>query len=180
MTKEETITILKILKTSYPRFYADMSKDEMLNTINLWHEMFEHENPVLVATAVKDLINSFKWPPTIADVKERMYKLTETEKETPVEVWNAIKKAIRNSSYNSFEEFEKLPEMAKKFVGSPNQLKEWATSTDYNDGVVKGQFFKQYEILEQRKKDNKLMLPQTREIIKNLLVETDFDKKLLG
>lgn len=180
MNKDQVIAILKILKTSYPKFYSDMSKEDMLNTIDLWSEMFAHENPALVVAAVKNLINTFKWPPTIADVKDEMYKLTQTETETPVEMWNKIKAAMSRASYYAQEEFEKLPEVAKKFVGSPNQLREWALSVDYNDGVTKGQFFKQYEILKQREKDNKLMLPSTQKLIKNLLNDTSFSQKLLS
>ena len=178
MTREEIIVILKVLKTAYPKFYTDMSKEEMLNTIDLWSEMFAHEDARLVTVAVKNLINTFKWVPTIADIKEEMHKLTEKDKETPIELWNAIKKAIRNSSYNSYEEFQKLPELAQKFVGSPNQLREWALSTDYNDGVVKGQFLKQIEILEKREKDNKLMLPQVKNIIEQLTSNMDATKLL--
>jgi hypothetical protein len=168
MNKDQVIAILKILKTSYPKFYSDMTKEDMLNTIDLWTEMFAHENPALVVAAVKNLINTFKWPPTIADVKDEMYKLTQTETETPVEMWNKIKAAMSRASYYAQEEFDKLPEVAKKFVGSPNQLREWALSIDYNDGVTKGQFFKQYEILKKREKDNMLMLPEVRNITKQL------------
>lgn len=180
MTRDEIVVILGTLKTAYPKFYSEMSKQEMFNTIDLWTEMFAHEKTELVVAAVKNLINTFKWPPTIADVKEEMYKLIEHEKETPIELWNMIKKAIRNSGYNSYEEFQKLPEVAQKFVGSPNQLREWALSVDYNDGVVKGQFFKQIEIIQKREKDNKLMLPQVKEIVQNLLSSVDNEQKLLS
>lgn len=168
MNREQTIAILKVLKVAYPRFYAEMSKKEAEDTINLWQEMFSHDNPALVTAAVKDLVNSFKFPPTIADVKDKMYELTKTDTETPVELWNAIKKAMRNSTYNAVEEFERLPEIAKKFVGSPNQLREWAISDDYNDGVIKGQFFKQVEIIKQRDKDNSMMLPEVRNLVQQL------------
>lgn len=170
MDREQAIKILKILKTAYPKFYADMNKQEAEDTINLWIDMFKHENVNLVLLAVKNLINTFKWPPTIADVKEEMYKLTEQEKQTPVEIWNLIKAAIRNSGYYSYEEFNKLPEIAQKFVGSPNQLKEWALATDYNDGVIKGQFLKQFEILQKREKEEKMMLPEVRDLVKQLTV----------
>lgn len=180
MSRDEIVAILGTLKTAYPKFYAEMTKQEMFNTIDLWTEMFAHENPALVVAAVKNLINTFKWPPTIADIKEEMYKLTETKDETPIELWNTIKGAIRNSAYNSYEEFQKLPEVAKKFVGSPNQLREWAISTDYNDSVVKGQFFKQIEILQKREKDSKLMLPQVRDIVQTLISSVDNEQKLLG
>jgi hypothetical protein len=178
MTKDEVTLILGTLKTAYPKFYAEMSKQEMYSTIDLWSEMFAHERTDLVVAAVKNLINTFKWPPTIADIKEEMYKLTETNSETPTELWNMVKKAIRNSSYNSYEEFQKLPEVAKKFVGSPNQLREWAIGTDYNDSVVKGQFFKQIEIIQKREKDSKLMLPQVKNYIEQLTSNMDATKLL--
>lgn len=168
MNRDQVVAILGTLKTAYPRFYAEMSKQEMYNTIDLWTEMFKSDNPVHVTAAVKNLIVSFKFPPTIADIKDEMYKLTKTEEQTPIEQWNAIKKAMRNSTYNAAEEFERLPEIAKKFVGSPNQLREWAISDDYNDGVVKGQFFKQVEIIKQREKDNTMMLPEVRNLVQQL------------
>ena len=176
MDREQAIKVLKILKTAYPKFYADMDKQAAEDTINLWIDMFKHENINLVIVAVKNLINTFKFPPTIADVKEEMYKLTEQEKQTPVEVWNLIKGAIRNSSYNSYEEFNRLPEIAQKFVGSPNQLKEWAIATDYNDGVVKGQFLKQYEILQKRDKETKMMLPEVKELVMQLVQNTEIKR----
>jgi len=179
MNREQAIMVLKILKTAYPRFYADMNKQEAEDTINLWLDMFKHENPQLVLGAVKNLINSFKFPPTIADIKEEMYKLTTVEKQTPAELWNVLKSAIRRSGYYSYEEFEKLPEVVQKFVGSPNQLKEWALATDFNDGVVKGQFFKQIEILEKREKEEKMMLPELKEIVQ-MLGNTETVKRLGG
>lgn len=168
MNREQVIAILGTLKTAYPRFYADMTKQTMLETIDLWTEMFKDDNPMLVTVAVKNLITSFKFPPTIADVKDKMYELSKTETETPIEIWNAIKKAIRNSAYNAATEFEALPEPAKKFVGSPAQLKEWAISSDYNDGVIKGQFLKQVEIIKERDKSLALMPAEARATIQML------------
>lgn len=178
MTKNDVVKIFIVLRTAYPNFYRDMKKEDLEATMNLWAEMFGHENPALVTEAVKSLINTFKFPPTIADIKEEMYKLTETKNETPIELWNCIKKAIRNSSYNSYDEFQKLPEAAKTFVGSPNQLREWALSVDYNDGVVKGQFLKQIEVIQKREKDNKLMLPSTKKFIEQLTSNMDATKLL--
>lgn len=178
MIKNDVVKIFIVLRTAYPNFYKDMKKEDLEATIDLWTEMFAHENPVLVTAAVKNLINTFKWPPTIADVKDEMYKLTTTESESPMDLWNLIKKAIRNSGYNSYEEFQKLPESAKKFVGSPNQLKEWALDIDYNDSVVKGQFLKQIEIIQKREKDSKLMLPEVKDIVQQLSSNMDATKLL--
>lgn len=180
MDREQIIAILKVLKTAYPKFYAEMTKEEMLNTIDLWTEMFSHENPAIVTAAVKNLINSFKWPPTIADIKEEMYKLTDTREESPIEMWNVIQKAIQRSTYYAHEEFEKLPEIAQKFVGSPRQLRDWAVAEDFNEGVEKSLFLKQYEVLVKREKDSKLMLPSTKKLIQKLLDNVDPNQNLLN
>lgn len=178
MDREQAIVVLKILKTAYPRFYADLTKDEAENTVALWIDMFKHEDPNLVVLAVKELINTLKYPPAIADVKEKMYSITNMETETPIEVWNTIRKAIRNSGYHSYEEYQKLPEKAKKFVGSPNQLREWALSTDFNESVLRGQFLKQYEVIEKREKENKMMLPEVRTLMTQFLEGSDVQKLL--
>ena len=176
MEREDVIKILNILKTAYPSSYKDMTKVEAENTINLWLDMFQHENVQLVLAATKNLINTFKWTPTIADIKEEMYKITNREEETPVDVWNKIRKAIRNSAYNSYDEFQKLPDKAKRFVGSPNQLKEWAISENFIESVVKGQFLKQYEILEKRQKEEKMMLPEVK--VLTMQIGQDINKLL--
>ena len=176
MEREDVIKILNILKTAYPSSYKDMTKVEAENTINLWLDMFQHENVQLVLAATKNLINTFKWTPTIADIKEEMYKITNREEETSVDVWNKIRKAIRNSAYNSYDEFQKLPDKAKRFVGSPNQLKEWAISENFIESVVKGQFLKQYEILEKRQKEEKMMLPEVK--VLTMQIGQDINKLL--
>lgn len=164
MTRDETVIILGILKTSYPNFYKDMSKDEMYNTINLWNEMFEDDDVNIVKVAIKELIQTLKFPPAIADIKQKMYDLTNREN-LPTDLWASLKKAIGNSAYHSEEEFEKLPMECKMFIKNPRQLKELSQNdSNINDTVVKGQFFKQIEIIQKRIKEDKLMLPETKKI----------------
>lgn len=164
MTRDETVIILGILKTSYPNFYKDMSKDEMYNTISLWNEMFEDDDVNIVKVAIKELIQTLKFPPAIADIKQKMYDLTNREN-LPTDLWASLKKAIGNSAYHSEEEFEKLPMECKMFIKNPRQLKELSQNdSNINDTVVKGQFFKQIEIIQKRIKEDKQMLPETKKI----------------
>lgn len=168
MNREQAIVILKILKTAYPRFYANITKQEAEDMIGLWVDMFKAENPDLVITAVKDLINTFQFPPTIADVKNAMYKLTNNTA-SPLELWNELDKATRNCLYKEREVFESLSEPVKRFLGSPAQLRELALG-DKNtfQTVTKGQFLKQIEIIQQREKEDKMMLPETKAILQQL------------
>lgn len=165
MTIDETKMILGILKTAYPNFYKEMSKQEMLNVVDLWADMFKNDNSKLVTVAVKELINSFQYPPTIADVKNKMYSLTNNDK-TPSELWDRLQKAISRGIYHSEEEFEKLPDEVKEFIRSPRQLKELAMmDSDVVHSVTKGQFFKQIEVIQKRKEEDKKMLPESKELL---------------
>ncbi len=129
MTRDEIITILKILKTAYPRFYNNMSKNEAEDTINLWLDMFRNERPDLVIGAVKNLINHFSYPPTIADVKNEIFNALDVKGITATEAWNLTRAAIHKSAYDSKEEFDKLPKEAQRIVGAPSQLKQTGVLT---------------------------------------------------
>lgn len=132
--------------------------------------MFEKDDADVVKLAVKNLINTLEFPPTIADVRKEITKLANvaTDKPTAIDEWNAIKKAIGNSGYHADEEFEKLPPIAKKFVGAPRQLRDWGLAEDFNESVVRGQFLKQYEVLEERQRYQAMMSPEFAKLIGNI------------
>lgn len=178
MNREHVITVLGLLKIAYPRFYADFSKDDAEKTIILWQSMFQNENPETVILAVKNLINTFKFPPSIADVKEQIYKMQNAEVDDTMELYALLKKAISNGIYGSVEEFAKLPPVVQKFVGSPSQLRSWAIDEDFNDGVLRGQFLRQIESLRQREKEDKMMLPEVKDKMSKLLEKSNAIKYL--
>lgn len=164
MNREEVIKVLAYLKVAYPNFYKNMKKEEAEEIINLYQEMFADCDFKIVGAVVKEWIQIEKFPPAIADIKQKMYELT-TERKTPAELWDKLQKAIKNSAYHSVEEFEKLPDEVKAFVKNAGQLKELSQNeSSINSTVVKGQFFKQIEIIQSRIKEEKQMLPETRRI----------------
>lgn len=166
MSEEEVIKILGYLKVAYPSFYRDLKKTDAEAMIELYRQMFDGCDYKLVVVAIKELINSAEkpYPPSIAEIKNKMYKLT-TQEKLPTDLWASLKKAISNSAYNSVEEYEKLPEECKMFVKNPSQLKELSQNdSEINNTVVKGQFLKQIERIQRRIKEEKQMLPETRKI----------------
>ena len=152
-----------------------MTKSDAENTITLYQEMFGDCNINLVVIAVKEVINSYEYPPTIATIKNKMYELTNAKKDvSDSDLWNCLLKAIRNGYYGANEEFEKLPEIIKEFVKSPTQLKELSEmDSSIINSVIKGQFFKQIENLKERAKFNQMMLPQTKKILSIEVGEKD-------
>lgn len=169
MSRDEIIAILGILRTAYPRFYASMTKQEAEQTISLWQEMFENDNPQVVTQAVKNLIITLQFPPTIADVKNEIYKFYSSDQKSEIELWNELKSAIRNGIYYSAEIFPTLSKELQIYLKNPMQLKELAmSSSDDINTVQKGIFLKQIPIIREREKEKMMMLPERRELFEKL------------
>ena len=129
MNQTETLKIMAVLRGAYPAFYWDMSRKEAESVVALWAEMFAEDDVAIVAAAVKALIatDDKGFPPHIGAVKAKVRQITQPSGMTPQEAWNLVAKAIRNSAYESREEYGKLPKEIQRLVGSPNQLRDWAT-----------------------------------------------------
>ena len=171
MTREETIGILSILKASYPNFYKDITKKDAETTINLYAEMFSNTEASLVATAIKELIQHQNYPPTIADIKNKIDELTQPYEETEAELWEIYKKTIQNGYYGNRTEFDALPETIKSYLGNnPNRINELGMmeSSTFNS-VEKGIFLKQIKVIKERAKSIRMMLPETQKYLNNFL-----------
>ena len=147
MNTEETLTIMGVLKAAYPSYYKDMSRRDAEGVVSLWQTMFADEPVELVAAAVKAHIATDKkgFPPHIGAIKDAIVKLTAPQEMTEAEAWGYIFKATQNSTWSSKEEFDKLPPILQRLVGSPNQLKEWAAMpADEVQTVVASNFQRSY------------------------------------
>lgn len=166
MTKEETLKIMSVLKTAYPRYYVNQTKDELVNAVNLWSMMLEEYECDVVFGAVKAIIATAKFPPTIAEVIERIGKITSPEELDASDAWLLVKKAIRNSTYNSEREFERLPEAVQMVVGSPEQLRAWACDEESaTDTVTASNFRRDYNIKIDRTKEYRAMPRSVKDML---------------
>jgi hypothetical protein len=178
MTREETKVILAVLKAGYPNFYKDMSADDAKNTVNLWSTMFSSEPAQIITEAVKALISTLKYPPTIADVKEKVALITQPQAMTEMEAWNLVKSAI--SYYHAKEGFDGLPPILQKLVGGPNQLREWATmEAEDVENVVKSNFLRSYSAKVKSEKEL-AALPESTKNMMQTLAEGFSMNKVLG
>lgn len=147
MTREETLAIMGVLKAAYPNYYRDMKRSEAESVVALWEEMFREDDPQVVALAVKAHIANDKkgFPPHIGAIKDAIVKITTPEEMTEQEAWALVAKACRNGTYGAQKEFDALPPVVQRLVGSPNQLKEWATMDSHElQTVVASNFQRSY------------------------------------
>ena len=160
MTRQETGIIMDILATAYPRFYAGQDAPDPEKAVALWAEMFAEDDVAVVAAAVKALIatDDKGFPPHIGAVKAKVRQITQPTGMTPQEAWNLVAKAIRNSAYESQEEYDKLPREVQRLVGSPNQLRDWALmDSDTVHSVVASNFQRSFSIRQKADNDFKAL-----------------------
>lgn len=160
MNREEVLMVMTVLRGAYPQFYRGITAKEAEATVSLWAEMFAEDDVAIVAAAVKALIatDDKGFPPHIGAVKAKVRHITQPSGMTPQEAWNLVAKAIRNSAYDSREEYDRLPREIQRLVGSPNQLRDWALmDSDTVHSVVASNFQRSFSIRQKADNDFKAL-----------------------
>ena len=174
MTRQETKDLMAILKAAYPNFYKDISKEEAKAAVDLWATIFSDTPVKLVIEAVKSLICTLKYPPTIADVKEKIELLTQPARMTEMEAWHLVKKAMNTSDFVSA--FRSLPPAIRRVVGSPDQLKEWAyMDIETVNSVIQSNFMRSFKTVAEREREY-AKLPESA---KQLMIEASKNLKMI-
>ena len=125
--------------------------------MELWYDMLKDMDYQSAYIGLKNHVATSKFAPTIADIRNGAV-ISQPQELNEMEAWSIVSKAIRNSGYNSVEEFAKLPPLVQKAVGLPSQLRTWALDENYNEEVVSSNFIKCYqnELSRQRELQNKV------------------------
>lgn len=189
MTYDETLSIMAVLKAAYPNFYKDMKRSEAEGIVSLWTEMFKDEPAQVVAVAVKAHIANDKkgFPPHIGAIKEAILKIKRPDEMTEMEAWALVDKATRNAKYEAQAEFDKLPPLIQRLVGSPNQLREWAMmESDKVASIVSSNFQRSFRARAASEREFLALPADVREVMGQIAEGMrapelpDAERKLLG
>lgn len=169
MNLEESYQILALLQANYPDTFRGMSDEAAKVKIQLWADMFADYPFDAVAAASKAFMatDTKGFMPTVGQIMEQIQKMRHGGDEmTPAEAWARVSLALRNSTYASAEEFEKLPPELKRAVGSPSQLREWAMmDTETVQSVIGSTFQRSFQIRQNRDRDMKKLPGAVRKFI---------------
>ncbi len=156
MTREETKKILRIIYNCFPNFRPD----NIVETTEVWELMLADYTYPQISVALKSYVLSNKsgFAPTIGQLVSMVHSISKPQELNEMEAWSLVSKAIRNSGYRYAEEFLKLPEIIQRAVGTPEQLRIWATDEDYNETVVMSNFQRSYRLVLNQK-DETMKLP---------------------
>ena len=150
MTLEETAKIVDVIHVNYPDTARGFSDETLMAKIRLWHACFERDPYPLVQAAVMAYIQSSEEPfmPNVGMIREQIRKLTEPEGMSEAEAWGLVKNALRNGYYGYHEEYEKLPSVVQRCVGSENTIREWAMmDTETLNSVIASNFMRSYRAI---------------------------------
>lgn len=163
MTAEEFAKLADAIKTYFPR-------DNILPTeqsMELWFDMLQDLDYESAVYGLKKHVALNKFPPAISDIREYATSINASEELNEMEAWSLVRIAISNSTYNSVEEFAKLPPVVQKAVGLPEQLKIWAMDDGYNESVVSSNFIKCYRAALKRQEENRKIPLQVMQLIES-------------
>lgn len=167
MNKQETVQLLAYLKGAYPNWGRTVSDDDAKAMVMVWYDMLGEYDILLIKAAVKGMLSNNEYPPSIAEVIKQLNRITETEPPmSEVEAWGMVKKAIRNSTYNSQAEFDKLPEPIKRTIGTHEILRSWAMEeSDNTDKVIGSQFMRSFRTTLEREREYKALPNDVKQLI---------------
>lgn len=162
--KQQIVKILSTLQLAY-------STDLSIERLEMYVEMLADINPVTLEQAIKNIVKTRKFLPTIAEIREECSALSayvnaHEELPTPQSAWERVIKCASTYGYeHGLEHLDGLTlKCAKSIWSSFNPL----MGDEYNEASCRAQFIKQYEQEEKREmhrqrmansiKDNHILL----------------------
>ena len=131
MTREETQNLLAMIQATYPNF----NPPDKTAAVNAWRMALSdcEWDTVQRAFAIYMRTNASGFAPSPGQIVEKIMLLTSPPEMNELEAWTLVSKALRNSTYNSAEEFKKLPALVQKAIGRSEQLRIWAMDEEFNE-----------------------------------------------
>lgn len=164
------ITEAKKIIASMMVFYSNYKPTDVDYAAQSWSEIMEEYTYEQVNAGLKMFMKSDTsgFAPAPGQIIGNIHNLTDPQELNEMEAWSLVSKAIRNSGYNSVEEFAKLPPIVQKAVGLPDQLRVWALDEHYNEGVVRGHFINCYKPLLEREREIQKMPKMVLDMIEKV------------
>lgn len=166
MTKEQVGKLLITIQAYYPNYNPPDKKI----AINAWYVMLAEYPEDLVLQALRACIatNTSGFAPDVGQIMSKIQTISQPQELNEMEAWSLVSKALRNGYYGAIEEFNKLPPLVQKAVGSPDNLRNWAqTDSESIENVVQSNFMRTYRTVVNRAKEYQKMPKDIQALIKS-------------
>ena len=168
MTREETKDSLHLIAEMYDHFKVTSTK------VDIWHRLLHDIDAKRLNNAIAAYIRTDTkgYAPVPGQLLDLIAE-QQTSFPNEAEAWESANKAMRNGLYGYEEEFEKLPPIVQKCIGSAQQLHNMSMLPSSEvQTVIRSQFIKNYRTeVERAKQDSKIPQPILEVLRKNNLLE---------
>lgn len=144
--------LIKGLRTTYPSDWFIPNEE----AANIWYRCLMDLPYEALANGVSKWIMTSSKEPTVADLRKAAMEFI--PKPAPElneqQACALVRKAVRASGWHAKEEFDKLPEICQKAVGSPENLEEWSQmDIDSFESVQMSQFLRNFRVVQNREQE---------------------------
>lgn len=167
MTKTEVRQLLAMTQAVYPN-YNPPSREA---AVNAWLMcLSEYDNNVVTAAFKAYMTTDTSgFAPSIGQLLDKVHLIQDPQELNEMEAWSLVSKALRNGYYGAVEEFNNLPPLVQKAVGSPDNLRNWSqTDVKAIETVIQSNFMRSYAAIVKREYEIKKMPADVRTLIENV------------
>ena len=109
------------IQTFYPNYQVENKEF----TINAWYAIIGDcdYKPMEKALQAYITTDTSGFAPSIGQLLDKLHIIQNPQELNEMEAWSLVSKALRNGYYGAVEEFNKLPPLVQKAVGSPDNLR---------------------------------------------------------
>ena len=167
MTETEVRKLLAMTQAVYPN-YNPPSKEAAVNAWLMCLSEYDN-NAVMAAFKAYITTDTSGFAPSIGQLLDKLHAIQNPQELNEMEAWSLVSKALRNGYYGAAEEFNNLPPLVQKAVGSPDNLRNWSqTDTNSIENVVQSNFMRSYRLVVNRENEIKKMPADVRTLIENV------------
>ena len=179
MNKVEVAEILTSLTVPYPSFSKDQDKEAL---INLWYATLGAFPKALVNMAIMEHISTSKFPPSVFEIKEIIYKQNTLHGYTFDEIWNLILKAVDSGEYylgdiSYSKSYARLPKEVKDII-TIDGLHQIAVNSISENEYIKNQLRRRYQEIKDEKLHSFLTSSQPLTLIPHWETKLQMNSKI--
>ena len=151
MTRDETKQLLMIISAYYPRW----KPPDPTVTLNAWHRIMSgYDYNLMEAALMRYVITDTKgFEPTVGQLIEQIALVKIAENPSPMEAWSMVYGRMHSSIYYAESNFDSLPKIVQRAVGSPETLRSWAIADTSSVTVIQANFLRTYNSLLAHQKE---------------------------
>ena len=165
MTKNQVLDFIRRIEYTYPSFKMPTDQKDIAMVTLAWYDHLQQFDEKLVIMAFRAFVatSDSAFAPSVSEVLAQIRKMATGDDMNELEAWALVSKALRNGYYGAEVEFEKLPPLVQKAVGSASNLRNWATSDNSSiETVIGSQFMRSYRTILHREQEQMMIPPGFR------------------